>query len=65
MLGRTRMKVWIVQLESYPRHHRYVVKANGENYDEFVSKKKLRRDDMKDIADGYASVLDWYRSPVV
>lgn len=41
----------------------YHVIVNGVKYDEFTSRKKLRRDDMRDIAAGYKEALD--SAPVV
>lgn len=54
------MYVWINALSHYPGQHEYAVMVNAEKYDEFVSRKKLRRDDMRDIAAGYKEALNEY-----
>lgn len=58
-MGKSRVTdVWLVLAESYPMARTYHVLVNGEKYDEFTSRKKLRRDDMRDIAAGYKEGLD-------
>ncbi len=52
------MRVWLILQSSYPGMHEYHVMVNGDKYDEFTSSKKLRRDDMRDIAAGYKETLD-------
>ena len=51
------MRVWVMPMSHYPGSHEYNVLVDGEVYDKFVSKKKLRRDDMRDIAAGYKEGL--------
>lgn len=51
--------VWIHYLEGmYPKT--YIVMVNGQPYDTLIQRsgKKLRRDDMRDIAAGYREWLD-------
>lgn len=57
------MHVWLRRIEHYPGHHRYVVLIDDKHYDEFVSRKALRRDDMRDIAAGYKEALEGYEHP--
>lgn len=54
------MHIWLYRVWHYPGSHHYHVVIDGTKYDEFTSSKVLRRDDMKDIADGYKEALENY-----